>query len=272
MGRNRKGSGSVFQRTYRDAKGKLRKTKNWYIEFVAGNRTMREATDFTKRSDAAEFLKKRIAGCARREDRPVAQRHVRRPARSHHHRLHQQRAEEPRRSEDDAAAATRCRVRRNEGDRHHDHVGRAVQDAPAEGQVGAGHGQPRARVAEAHVQARAAAGHGGDHAVHLDAGRAQRAQGFLRARSVPGDPQAPAGRVPHAVRDRLHHRLADEVGAADAPMAARRFRRQGTGCGSMRAKRRTRPPAASSSSRRGCAKRSNVSASSCRRWRSGPSQ
>jgi hypothetical protein len=42
MGRNRKGSGSVFQRTYRDAKGKLRKTKNWYIEFVAGNRTMRE--------------------------------------------------------------------------------------------------------------------------------------------------------------------------------------------------------------------------------------
>src|SRR2546426_6824942 len=61
MGRNRKGSGSVFQRTYRDAKGKLRKTSNWYIEFVAGNRTIREATDFTKRSDAAEFLKKRMA-------------------------------------------------------------------------------------------------------------------------------------------------------------------------------------------------------------------
>jgi hypothetical protein len=61
MGRNRKGSGSVFQRTYRDAKGKLRKTKNWYIEFVAGNRTMREATEYTNRSDAAEFLKKRIS-------------------------------------------------------------------------------------------------------------------------------------------------------------------------------------------------------------------
>jgi site-specific recombinase XerD len=61
MGRNRKGSGSVFQRTYRDAKGKLRKTKNWYIEFVAGNRTVREATEHAKRSDAAEFLKKRIA-------------------------------------------------------------------------------------------------------------------------------------------------------------------------------------------------------------------
>ena len=61
MARSRKGSGSVFQRTYRDAKGKIRKTKNWYIEFVAGNRTMREATDFTKRSDAAEFLKKRMA-------------------------------------------------------------------------------------------------------------------------------------------------------------------------------------------------------------------
>ena len=61
MARSRKGSGSVFQRTYRDPKGKLRKTNNWYIEFVAGNRTMREATDFTKRSDAAEFLKKRMA-------------------------------------------------------------------------------------------------------------------------------------------------------------------------------------------------------------------
>jgi site-specific recombinase XerD len=61
MPRSRKGSGSVFQRTYRDAKGKLRKTTNWYIEFVAGNRTIREPTEFTKRSDAAEFLKKRIA-------------------------------------------------------------------------------------------------------------------------------------------------------------------------------------------------------------------
>src|SRR5213076_1838036 len=61
MARSRKGSGSVFQRTYRDAKGKLRKTSNWYIEFVAGNRTLRESTEFTKRSDAAEFLKKRIS-------------------------------------------------------------------------------------------------------------------------------------------------------------------------------------------------------------------
>jgi site-specific recombinase XerD len=61
MARSRKGSGSVFQRTYRDPKGKLRKTSNWYVEFVAGHRTIREATDFTKRSDAAEFLKKRMA-------------------------------------------------------------------------------------------------------------------------------------------------------------------------------------------------------------------
>ena len=42
-------------------KDKLRKTKNWHIEFVAGNRTIREATDFTKRTDAAEFLKKRVS-------------------------------------------------------------------------------------------------------------------------------------------------------------------------------------------------------------------
>ena len=37
------------------------KPPNWYIEFVAGNRTVREATKFTKRSDAAEVLKKRIS-------------------------------------------------------------------------------------------------------------------------------------------------------------------------------------------------------------------
>src|SRR6266540_652912 len=61
MGRSRRGSGSVFQRTYRDAKGKNRKTANWYIEFVAGNRTIREATYFTNRTDAAEFLKKRMS-------------------------------------------------------------------------------------------------------------------------------------------------------------------------------------------------------------------
>jgi hypothetical protein len=61
MSRSRRGTGSVFQRTYRDSKGTLRKTSNWYIEFVAGNCTVREATDFTRRSDAAEFLKKRMA-------------------------------------------------------------------------------------------------------------------------------------------------------------------------------------------------------------------
>ena len=61
MGRSRRGSGSVFQRTYRDAKGKNRKTANWYIEFVAANRTIREPTDFTNRTDAAEFLKKRMS-------------------------------------------------------------------------------------------------------------------------------------------------------------------------------------------------------------------
>src|SRR6267378_5878017 len=61
MARSRRGAGSVFQRTYRDAKGKNRKTANWYIEFVAGNRTIRKATEFTNRTDAAEFLKKRIS-------------------------------------------------------------------------------------------------------------------------------------------------------------------------------------------------------------------
>ncbi|MBI4264496.1 MAG: hypothetical protein HY657_08980 [Acidobacteria bacterium] len=51
----------MFQRTSPDSHGKLRKTKNGYIEFVSGNRTIREPTQFTKRSDAAEFLKQHVA-------------------------------------------------------------------------------------------------------------------------------------------------------------------------------------------------------------------
>lgn len=86
--------------------------------------------------------------------------------------------------------------------------------------------ESRTGVAEAHVQAWTAARDGCDHAVHLDARRAQRAQGLLRARPVPGDPQAPAGRVPPALRDRVHHRLANAVRACDTSMAARRFQRQ----------------------------------------------
>jgi hypothetical protein len=61
MARGRKGAGSVFQRTYRDAHGRKMRTKNWYIEYVAGGRTIREATEYTKRSDAIEFLKKRVS-------------------------------------------------------------------------------------------------------------------------------------------------------------------------------------------------------------------
>jgi hypothetical protein len=61
MARARRGPGSVFQRTCADSKGKLRKTNNWYVEFVSGNRTIREATEFAKWSDAVEFLKKRIS-------------------------------------------------------------------------------------------------------------------------------------------------------------------------------------------------------------------
>jgi len=43
MARGQKGAGSVFQRTYRDAHGKKKRTKNWYIEYVVGQRTIREA-------------------------------------------------------------------------------------------------------------------------------------------------------------------------------------------------------------------------------------
>ena len=61
MARGQKGAGSVFQRTYRDAHGRLKRTKNWYIEYIVGGRTIREATKYGKRSDASEFLKKRVS-------------------------------------------------------------------------------------------------------------------------------------------------------------------------------------------------------------------
>jgi site-specific recombinase XerD len=61
MARGQKGAGSVFQRTYRDTHGKKKRTKNWYIEYVVGGRTIREATEYGKRSDAIEFLKKRVS-------------------------------------------------------------------------------------------------------------------------------------------------------------------------------------------------------------------
>jgi site-specific recombinase XerD len=61
MARGQKGAGSVFQRTYRDAHGRKKRTNNWYIEYVVGGRTIREPTEYTKRSDAIEFLKKRVA-------------------------------------------------------------------------------------------------------------------------------------------------------------------------------------------------------------------
>lgn len=61
MARGQKGAGSVFQRTYRDARGRKKRTRNWYIEYVVGGRTIREATEYTKRSDAIEFLKKRVS-------------------------------------------------------------------------------------------------------------------------------------------------------------------------------------------------------------------
>lgn len=61
MARGQKGAGSVFQRTYRDAHGRKKRTKNWYIEYVVGGRTIREATAYAKRSDAIEFLKRRVS-------------------------------------------------------------------------------------------------------------------------------------------------------------------------------------------------------------------
>ena len=61
MARGQKGAGSVFQRTYRDAHGRKRRTTNWYVEYVVGGRPIRDATEYSKRSDTVEFLKKRVS-------------------------------------------------------------------------------------------------------------------------------------------------------------------------------------------------------------------
>jgi hypothetical protein len=43
------------------AHGRQKRTTNWYIEYVVGGRAIREATEYAKRSDAVEFLKKRVS-------------------------------------------------------------------------------------------------------------------------------------------------------------------------------------------------------------------
>jgi site-specific recombinase XerD len=54
--------GSVFRKRYRDRHGVLRVTTNWYIEYLLRGRprSIREATPFTKKSDAQQLLRQRI--------------------------------------------------------------------------------------------------------------------------------------------------------------------------------------------------------------------
>ena len=54
--------GSVFRKRYRDRHGAIRLTENWYIEYrVPGRpRPVREATPFTKKSDAQQLLRQRV--------------------------------------------------------------------------------------------------------------------------------------------------------------------------------------------------------------------
>jgi hypothetical protein len=141
MARSRKGSGSVFQRTYRDPKGKLRKASNWYVEFVAGNRTIREATDFTKRSDAAEFLKKRMADALGGKivlSKNVTYDYLRSLIITDF-------TNNGQKSPGDLKTTRLPRLDAvfGESDRHHNNVGRAVQNAEVEGRLRAGDGQCR---------------------------------------------------------------------------------------------------------------------------------
>jgi integrase len=54
--------GSVFRKRYRDRQGVSRLTSNWYIEFKLPGRPqpVREATPFTKKSDAQQLLRQRV--------------------------------------------------------------------------------------------------------------------------------------------------------------------------------------------------------------------
>ncbi|MBE3063968.1 MAG: hypothetical protein IMZ69_02990 [Spirochaetes bacterium] len=54
--------GSVFQKRYRDRVGRLRATRNWYIEYTLPRRmkTCREATQFTSKADAQRLLRQRM--------------------------------------------------------------------------------------------------------------------------------------------------------------------------------------------------------------------
>jgi integrase len=56
-----RGMGSVFQRCYRDRSGRSVKTTNFYIQYSVNGRTKRESTEFTKKNDAINYLKQRLA-------------------------------------------------------------------------------------------------------------------------------------------------------------------------------------------------------------------
>jgi hypothetical protein len=61
-------AGSVFQRTYRDTEGKLRKTATWSIHYYANGKPVRIATGTEDRDEAISILREKLAKASRYAD------------------------------------------------------------------------------------------------------------------------------------------------------------------------------------------------------------
>jgi integrase len=58
-------TGSVFQRTYRDSEGRLRKSATWYVKHYVKGKPVRIATGTTDREEALRVLRERVAKASR---------------------------------------------------------------------------------------------------------------------------------------------------------------------------------------------------------------
>lgn len=58
-------AGSVFQRTYRDKQGTLRKTATWFVHYYAKGKPVRLATGTEDREEAIRMLRQRLAQVSR---------------------------------------------------------------------------------------------------------------------------------------------------------------------------------------------------------------
>src|SRR2546427_9174360 len=55
-----RGQGRVYRPTYRDARGVLRHTSTWWLDYTVGGKRHEEKSDATTKKDAQDALRKRI--------------------------------------------------------------------------------------------------------------------------------------------------------------------------------------------------------------------